>query len=106
MTAASCPQARPAYIRCLPCTLDNVPTARGFVKGALLTWDLGGLVEAGQLVVTELFGNAIQHTNSLGALVTITRREEQLVRVARWRTSSRTCPHAATQGMATSVGGT
>lgn len=82
MTAVTRPKALPAHIRYLPCTWDNVATARGFVTWALLTWNLGDLVEAGQLVVSELFSNATKHTKSSGAKVTVTRLEEHLVRIA------------------------
>ncbi|TDC10691.1 ATP-binding protein, partial [Streptomyces sp. 8K308] len=56
--------------------------ARGLVRAALGVWGLMELVDDGVLVVSELVGNAAEHTGSRRISVTVSRPEVDTVRIS------------------------
>ncbi|MFG2228069.1 ATP-binding protein [Streptomyces sp. NPDC048644] len=62
----------PGYSETWPCELESAGRARGLVRAALNTWGLGQLVGDGTLIVSELVGNAAQHSGSHLVRVSVT----------------------------------
>jgi len=48
----------------LPATPASVPAGRRLVRGVLVDWGYGGLVETAELLVSELITNGIKHAQS------------------------------------------
>ncbi|MFF0111936.1 ATP-binding protein [Streptomyces prasinus] len=71
----------PGYTESLPCKPESVHRARRLVSTALLAWGMGELVDDGTLIVSELLTNAINHTPSRKACVTVQRRSGDIVRI-------------------------
>ena len=76
------PIGRPGYGQAMPRQPESAGQARRLVAAALDTWGLRQLGEDSALVVTELVGNAAEHTRSSCIRVTITRLGPSRVRVA------------------------
>ncbi len=52
----------PGYSETWPCEPESAGRARSLVRAALHTWGLEVLVDDGVLIVSELVGNAVQHS--------------------------------------------
>ncbi|RKN46669.1 ATP-binding protein [Streptomyces hoynatensis] len=61
-TATVRPTGQPGYSETLPCTAESARRARRLVRTALIGWGLEGIAGDGELIVTELVANAVQHT--------------------------------------------
>ncbi|MFF4233469.1 ATP-binding protein [Streptomyces sp. NPDC001820] len=66
----------------MPCQPESARKARALVAVALSAWGLDALADAAKLVVSELVGNAVRHTGCHSIRVTLTRLEDNCVRVA------------------------
>ncbi|RAJ39974.1 hypothetical protein K353_03462 [Kitasatospora sp. SolWspMP-SS2h] len=66
----------------LPYTPPSAARARLLVGATLRAWNLADLVEAGELVVSELVTNAIETGCNLRMVVTVRRLNRRTVRVA------------------------
>lgn len=80
--ADRCASARAAYTETMPCQPESARKARELVAVALSAWGLDALADAAKLVVSELVGNAVRHTGCHSIRVTLTRLEDNSVRVA------------------------
>ncbi|MEW1892305.1 ATP-binding protein [Streptomyces sp. NPDC085659] len=72
----------PAYTETLPRRPESARCARRMVGLALGVWDLDGLRDAAEIVVSELLANAIQHARRESVRLTVTRLGDTRVRVA------------------------
>lgn len=70
------------YTRTLPRTPHSARAARELVRTALAAWGLDGLADAATVLVSELVGNAVEHTMCHHIRVTITRTSASAVRIA------------------------
>lgn len=66
----------------LPRRAESAVTGRRIVREALQDWALGHLVDAAELVVTELIANAAQHARHDSVRLTVLRIESDGVHVA------------------------
>ncbi|GAA2976110.1 ATP-binding protein [Streptomyces fulvorobeus] len=85
----------PGYSETLPCEAESASQARLLVSAALHTWQLSHLIDDGQLIVSELVANAVQHSHCHSVRVSVERPTGGRVRVA-VSDKSRTKPVAAT----------
>lgn len=72
----------PGYSETLPCEAESASQARRLVGAALNTWQLSHLIDDGQLIVSELVANAVQHSRSHHVRVSLERLASGRVRVA------------------------
>ncbi|WP_256103817.1 ATP-binding protein [Streptomyces sp. ODS05-4] len=72
----------PGYSQTLPCLPESAARARRLVRAAFATWSLTCLVENGTLIVSELVGNAVQHSGGTALTVSVTRVGPARVRIA------------------------
>ncbi|MET9615383.1 ATP-binding protein [Kitasatospora indigofera] len=75
----------------LPYEPQSAAAARRLVRTTLHEWELGDLVEAGELIVSELAGNAAKTGCRRRMAVTVVRVTDRSVRIS-VRDSSRTLP--------------
>lgn len=75
------PTGHPGYSETLPCLEESAEVARRLIRTALAAWHLEELTDTGILLVSELVGNAVKHTNSHLIRVIISRPSEQWVRI-------------------------
>ncbi|WP_369228782.1 ATP-binding protein [Streptomyces sp. R21] len=83
MTAAK-PNATgaPGYTAELPCVPESVSRARALVSSALVAWGMGDdLGDCGEIIVSELLTNAVDHTETPLTQVVIERRVDSSVRI-------------------------
>ncbi|MFJ5035551.1 ATP-binding protein [Streptomyces sp. NPDC088560] len=71
----------PVVTEVLPRKPESVPEARRLVREVLASWELPHLMDAAELVVSELSANAVQHARASSFRVTV-RRPGDRVRVA------------------------
>lgn len=102
-TTTTSPTGHPRYTRTLPRAAESAKAARGLICAALAAWAIDELAEDAALVVSELVGNAVEHTTCHLIKVTVTRTSPETVRVA-VVDKSRTAPTRQTPGDDT-VGG-
>ncbi|MFJ5102378.1 ATP-binding protein [Streptomyces sp. NPDC088554] len=83
-TAHPAPTAigHPAYSQTLPCEPQSARRARLLVGAACNAWGLPGLTDAASLVVSELVGNAVEHSGSRLVRVIVSLPEPGRVKVA------------------------
>jgi serine/threonine-protein kinase RsbW len=81
VTTIANPQGYPGYTATMPCTEDTVRDARALVRTIVAVWGLDDLADGAALVVSELFTNAVVHTDTILVRVTVKRPEHDLVRV-------------------------
>ncbi|MFD8967029.1 ATP-binding protein [Streptomyces sp. NPDC059568] len=81
----------PGYSETLPCEDASARRARRLVRTALNTWGLGNLVDTGELIVSELVANAVQHSGCPAMRVSISRSSDDRVRIT-VRDNSRAAP--------------
>ncbi|MFI8194016.1 ATP-binding protein [Streptomyces sp. NPDC085946] len=72
---------RPGYTALLPCQPKSVRRARAFVSSVLATWGIGDLVDDGEVVVSELLTNALDHTTCPMARVVIEQCSDGVIRI-------------------------
>ncbi|WP_055522858.1 ATP-binding protein [Streptomyces graminilatus] len=72
----------PEYTETLPCEKASARKARILIDQALSAWDLAELIEDGQVIVSELVANSVEHTGCRLLRVTISRLAQGRVRVA------------------------
>ncbi|MFI8997015.1 ATP-binding protein [Streptomyces sp. NPDC053542] len=72
----------PGYSQTWRCEPPTVGRARSLVKTALNTWGLVCLVDRGELIVSELVTNSVEHSQSRVVRVSITRPKSALVVIA------------------------
>jgi anti-sigma regulatory factor (Ser/Thr protein kinase) len=72
----------PGYSESLPCEEESASVARGLVRTALHAWSLEKLVKDGELIVSELVTNSIQHSGCRCIRVVVDRTGERQVRIA------------------------
>ncbi|MER7841647.1 ATP-binding protein [Streptomyces sp. NPDC096040] len=72
----------PTATRSLPRLAESVPVARHLVRKALADWQLTGLDDVAELVVTELVTNSVRHARSTTIRVTVRRLDGGKVQVA------------------------
>ncbi|WP_329492994.1 ATP-binding protein [Kitasatospora herbaricolor] len=87
----------------LPYEPQSAAAARRLVRTALQGWEMGDLVEAGELVVSELAGNAAKTGCRRSMAVTVERVTDRSVRIS-VRDSSRTLPCLIDAGPAAESG--
>lgn len=83
MTAAQ-PNATgaPGYTAELPCVPESVSRARALVSSVLAAWGMeGDLADCGEVIVSELLTNAVDHTETPLTKVVIERRADSSVRI-------------------------
>ncbi|WBB64288.1 ATP-binding protein [Streptomyces sp. WMMC500] len=98
MTASTTsPTRHPRFTRTLPRAAESAKAARGLICAALAAWAIDDLAEDAALVVSELVGNAVEHTACHLIKVTVTRTSPETVRVA-VVDKSRTTPARRTPG--------
>lgn len=73
---------RPHRSRSLPRRPESAKTARALVTSSLRAWGLDAAMDSAHLVVTELVSNAVRHAEKDTLLVTVTRQDAGLVRIA------------------------
>ncbi|MFE9609096.1 ATP-binding protein [Streptomyces sp. NPDC006012] len=71
----------PVVSVCLPREAASVPAARRLVRRTLADWDLPDLVDAAELIVSELASNAVRHARHGVFRLTIRHRGPGTVRV-------------------------
>ncbi|MFW6725189.1 ATP-binding protein [Streptomyces sp. MAR4 CNY-716] len=81
-TTTTSPTRHPRYTRTLPRAAETAKAARGLICAALASWAIEELAEDAALVVSELVGNAVEHTTCHLIKVTVTRTGPETVRVA------------------------
>ncbi|MCX4548709.1 MULTISPECIES: ATP-binding protein [unclassified Streptomyces] len=54
----------PGYSETMPCVPESAGRARNLIRMAIHTWGLDVLVSDGELIASELVGNAVQHSRS------------------------------------------
>lgn len=72
----------PGCSETLPCEAESASQARLLVSAALNTWQLSHLIDDGQLIVSELVANAVQHSRCHRVRVSLERLTGGRVRVA------------------------
>ncbi|MFF9091412.1 ATP-binding protein [Streptomyces sp. NPDC014991] len=72
----------PTATRSLPRLPESVPVTRRLVRQALADWQLTGLFDVAELVVTELVTNSVRHARSTTIRVTVRRLAAGMVQVA------------------------
>nr|WP_237331098.1 ATP-binding protein [Streptomyces mexicanus] len=72
---------RPGYTALLPCQPESVRRARALVSSVLETWGIGDLADDGEVVVSELLTNTLDHTTCPTAKVVIERCPGDVVRI-------------------------
>ncbi|WP_249399929.1 ATP-binding protein [Streptomyces argyrophylli] len=72
----------PVVTTVLPREPDSVPLARRLVRHTLADWRLPHLVDAAELIVSELSANAVEHARHASFRVTLQRGPGERVRVA------------------------
>jgi len=82
LTPTPSPIGRPSYSQTMPCAAPSAGGARRFVRTALGVWGLDALTDEGELIVSELVGNAVRHTRCRLIQVRVTRLEAGAVRIA------------------------
>ncbi|GGX14407.1 ATP-binding protein [Streptomyces lomondensis] len=80
-TTRARPTGCPGYSEMLPCKPESAGTARRLVRVALGAWGLNDLADDGELIVSELVSNAVQHARCRYIRVAVTRPERVRVRV-------------------------
>lgn len=80
-TATPAAAGVPGYSEVMPCEPRSVARARLLIGVALAAWHLTELTQAGTMVVSELMTNAINHSRSHTARVTIHRLTADGVRI-------------------------
>ena len=70
------------FTRSLPCAARSAAEARALVRAAFGAWGLEGVVDDGALLVSELVGNAAEHTRSRRIRVTVSRPHVDVVRIS------------------------
>ncbi|GGM20731.1 hypothetical protein GCM10010129_76300 [Streptomyces fumigatiscleroticus] len=92
----------PGYTALLPCAPDCVSSARELVSAVLCAWGINGLTDDGEVIVSELLTNTINHTDCCVAEVAITRPLNDIVRIEvadrSHVTPRRTAPDDCTEG--------
>ncbi|MGG7569252.1 ATP-binding protein [Streptomyces sirii] len=82
MTAASpTGTGAPGYSETLPCEPGAAHRARLLVSAALNTWGIDELADIGQLVVSELVNNSVNHAKCRAIRVLISRQRRGVVRI-------------------------
>jgi anti-sigma regulatory factor (Ser/Thr protein kinase) len=71
----------PGYTVLMPCQPESVRQARAFVSSVLETWGIGDLADDGEIVVSELLTNTLDHTTCPMAKVVIERSLGDVVRI-------------------------
>lgn len=72
----------PGYTAELPCVRKSVSRARALVSNVLAAWGMGDdVANCGQIIVTELLANAIEHTETPVSKVIIERPSYGAVRI-------------------------
>lgn len=84
MTAVTVPSATgvPAYSESLPRVASSVGIARRLVTSSLRVWGLEDMQDVAWLVMSELVTNAVRHARLDCVRVTVSRTEEDTVRLA------------------------
>ncbi|MGA5123714.1 ATP-binding protein [Streptomyces pseudogriseolus] len=72
---------RPGYTMVLPCRPESVHRARAFVADVLETWGIRSLTEDGEVIVSELLTNTLDHTTCPMARVVIERCTDDVIRI-------------------------
>ncbi|EMF30533.1 regulatory protein [Streptomyces gancidicus BKS 13-15] len=72
---------RPGYTVHLPCQPESVRRARALVSSVLETWGISSLAEDGEVIVSELLTNTLDHTTCRMAKVVIERCSDDAVRI-------------------------
>ncbi|MGW7519720.1 ATP-binding protein [Streptomyces sp. NPDC054796] len=72
----------PCCTQRLPCEPESARHVRRLVDTALNTWGLVHLIEDGLLIVSELVGNAVQHSGGSVIVVNISLTTPERVRVS------------------------
>ncbi|MFJ9857395.1 ATP-binding protein [Streptomyces albogriseolus] len=72
---------RPVYTMVLPCRPESVRRARAFVAGVFETWGIRSLTEDGEVIVSELLTNTLDHTTCPVAAVVIERCTDDVIRI-------------------------
>ncbi|MEV3954680.1 ATP-binding protein [Streptomyces albogriseolus] len=72
---------RPGYTMLLPCRPESVRRARALVSSVLETWGIRSLAEDGEVIVSELLTNTLDHTTCPMARVVIERCMDDVVRI-------------------------
>ncbi|MBV9025976.1 MAG: ATP-binding protein [Streptomycetaceae bacterium] len=71
----------PGYCETLPCEPESAHRARLLVSAALRAWSMGELTDMGELIVSELINNAVQHTLCRMVRILVTRPGDGVVRI-------------------------
>jgi anti-sigma regulatory factor (Ser/Thr protein kinase) len=71
----------PGYTETVPCEPESARRARVLVSGALNTWEMGELAEAGTLIVSELINNTVDHTRCHAVQIMVQRRTDDVIRI-------------------------
>ncbi|WP_254885644.1 ATP-binding protein [Streptomyces sp. NA02950] len=69
------------YSKTLPCAPESARRARLLARAACDTWQLAELADQAALVISELMGNAVEHSGSRLVRVTVSRPEPCRVRL-------------------------
>jgi hypothetical protein len=80
-TVRPAPTGPPGYSETMRCVPESAHRARLLVCAALNTWRIGELAEAGALIVSELVGNCVRHTDCCLLRVVVRRPSPRLVRI-------------------------
>lgn len=72
---------RPGYTMLLPCRPESVRRARALVSSVLETWGIRSLAEDGEVIVSELLTNTLDHTTCPMARVMVERCTDDVVRI-------------------------
>ncbi len=97
------PEAADRASALLPYEPQSAAAARRLVRTTLRSWELEDLVEAGELIVSELAGNAAKTGCQLRMMVTVERITAGCVRIS-VRDSSRSLPCLIDAGTAAESG--
>ncbi|MEV6758403.1 ATP-binding protein [Streptomyces sp. NPDC051214] len=81
-TAEPHASAAPGFALQLPCVPESVQHARTLVSSALSTWGMqSAIADDGEIVVSELLANVVQHTSTVITTVSIERASPSCVRI-------------------------
>ncbi|MER6380739.1 ATP-binding protein [Streptomyces sp. NPDC001127] len=71
----------PGYSETMPCEPESARRARQLVAAALSTWGVSELADVGELIVSELVNNSVNHTNCRAIRVLIRWERSDMVRI-------------------------
>ncbi|MDW6061059.1 ATP-binding protein [Streptomyces sp. FXJ1.4098] len=81
-TAQAAATGHPGYSECMPRIPESAAAARLLVRTALAAWGIENLTDDGELIVSEMVTNTVDHARGDAIRVIVTRPSEDTVQIA------------------------